>query len=106
MWPHFPISQEKLKSKFLCEISLFLALTTNVHYVWGLDPVLGTLRQHRGKIPGEDGHQAAEPSHPDPEDDGTEDAKSQLEQVVQVMCFSIRPGPPGRQEGPESSDPA
>lgn len=81
-------------------MSLFLALTTNIHHAWGLDPVLGTLRQPRGKIPGEDGHQAAEPSHPGPEDDGTEDAKSQLDGVVQVMCFSIRLGPSGRQGGP------
>lgn len=33
------------------------------------------------------------------EDDRTRDAKSQLEQVVQVMCFPIRLGLPGQQGG-------
>lgn len=71
------------KSKFLCETLPFLTLTTDVHHAWGLDPVWApsgvTEESFQVKM-------AIKLQCPlkmmGPENDGTENMKSQLEQVV------------------------
>lgn len=96
MWaqcdPTFQFLKKSQLSQFLCEISPLLMFTINAHRA-----CLSTHRRHRGKLAGEDGHQGAVPSSAGPKNDGTEEMKSQLKQVVKVTCFPIRPSPPGWQ---------
>lgn len=75
-------------SQFSCEISPLLMLTINAHHA-----CLSTLRRHRGKLAGEDGHQGAVPSSPGPENDGTEETKSQLKRVCKSHVFPYKTRP-------------
>lgn len=82
-------------SQFSCEISPLLMLTINAHHA-----CLSTLRRHRGKLAGEDGHQGAVPSSPDPENDGTEETKSQLKRVCKSHVFPYKTRPSWLARGP------